>query len=107
MHRMASKAKRENEENEENEIYQTPKSLVKCLTECQIGEEVTVLHVNTGYKQKRRLANLGIVPGTRIKKRNNAPFRGPIEIIVKGSSLVIGRGLASKITVQCDKSCNL
>ncbi len=80
--------------------------LKKCLTECEKGEEVIVLSVDADLKQKRRLANLGIVPGAEIKKKKDAPFKGPLEVIVKGSSLVIGRGLASKIKVQCDKSCN-
>ena len=79
--------------------------LIKCLTECDKGEELTVLSVNTGFKQKRRLANLGVVPGAKIHKRKEAPFRGPLEIFVKGSSLVIGRGLASKIMVRCADSC--
>jgi len=84
---------------------QNSNTLIKCLTECETGESVIVLNVGTGMHQKRRLANLGVFPGAIIKKKKHAPFRGPIEIIVKGSSLVIGRGLALKITVQCDKSC--
>ena len=80
--------------------------LKKCLTECDKGEEVIVLNVDAGPRQKRRLANLGILPGAKIKKKKDAPFRGPLVVIVKGTSLVIGRGLASKITVQCDESCN-
>ncbi len=82
------------------------KSLEKFLTECEKGEEVIILNVDLGLNQKKRLANLGLIPGTKIKKKKDAPFRGPLEIIVKGSSLVIGRGLASKITVQCHESCN-
>jgi len=61
--------------------------------------------VNAGYRAKMRLANLGIVPGVKIKKKKSAPLRGPIEIIVKGSSLVIGRGIASKIIVSCNEEC--
>ncbi len=80
--------------------------LKKCLTECEKGEEVIVLSVDADFRQKRRLANLGLLPGAKIKKKKDAPFRGPLEVMVKGSSLVIGRGLASKITVQCDKLCN-
>jgi Fe2+ transport system protein FeoA len=34
-------------------------------------------------------------------------LRGPIEIIVKGTSLVIGRGLASKIMVKCQGHCEV
>jgi Fe2+ transport system protein FeoA len=80
-------------------------SLIKCLTECEKGEDVIVKSILVGYRQKQRLANLGLFPGAIIKKKKNAPFRGPLEIIVKGSSLVIGRGIASKIMVQCNKSC--
>ena len=88
---------------EENQIMGT--SLPKCLNECEKGEEVVVLRVNAGHKAKTRLANLGVVPGVKITKTKNAPFKGPLEIIVKGSSLVIGRGLASKIIVECNGAC--
>ena len=73
---------------------------MRYLSECKNGEKVTVIRVNAGFKAKQRLANLGIVPGIKIIKKNSAPLRGPIEIIVKGTSLVIGRGLASKILVS-------
>jgi len=43
-------------------------SLTKCLTECEKGEEVVVLRVNAGRNAKTRLANLGLVPGVKIKK---------------------------------------
>jgi len=79
--------------------------LTTYLTECESGEEVIVLSVNAGYRAKTRLANLGIVPGVKVKKMKNAPFRGPIEIKVKGSSLVLGRGLASRIIVSRNNSC--
>jgi len=75
------------------------------LTDCIKGEVVTVLRVNAGMKAKRRLANLGVVPGIQIVKKKTAPLRGPIEIIVKGTSLVIGRGLASRIMVKCQGQC--
>ncbi len=80
--------------------------LIKCLTECNKGEEVSIINVNAGHGAKRRLANLGLVPGTVIKKKLEAPFRGPIEIFVKGTKLVIGRGLASKILVECNEACS-
>ena len=81
--------------------------LIKCLTECQKGDSVNVLSVNTGFKAKRRLANLGVVPGVIIKKKHSAPWKGPLGIIVKGSDIVIGRGLASKIMVECEGTCTL
>jgi Fe2+ transport system protein FeoA len=89
--------------NKENQSQAIP--LIKCLTECEKGEEVVVLRVNAGHNAKTRLANLGVVPGVKITKTKNAPFKGPVEIIVKGSTLVIGRGLASKIMVECNGVC--
>ncbi|MFX1258071.1 MAG: ferrous iron transport protein A [Promethearchaeota archaeon] len=81
-------------------------SLLKCLTECNKGEETRIISVNAGLKSKKRLANLGIIPGTIIKKKREAPFHGPLEILVKGSTLALGRGLASKIFVEFDKTCS-
>ncbi len=82
-------------------------SLIECfLSECANNEEITIVSVNTGPKAKNRLANLGIVPGEKIIKKKAAPFKGPIEIFVKGSSLVLGRGLATNIIVKCNNRCN-
>lgn len=80
-------------------------AVIKRLTECKPGEEITVVSVNIGHKQKRRLANLGIVPGVKVKKKNCAPFRGPQQILVRGTCLVLGRGIASRIFVKCANEC--
>ena len=82
-----------------------PVNLIKCLTECSSGEEVEVVSVNAGFNARRRLYNLGIYPGSIIRKRKDAPFRGPLQVIVKGTNIVLGRGLASKIFVKCAESC--
>jgi len=79
--------------------------LTRCLSECDTGEELLVLSVDAGRRAKNRLANLGIIPGVKIIKNKAAPFHGPVEIIVKGTSLVLGRGLAEKIIVSCQGSC--
>lgn len=83
-----------------NNYFPKHHTILKNLNECLIGKKFKVQSVNAGYRAKRRLACLGIIPGVEIIKRKAAPFRGPIEIMVKGSSLVIGRGLASKIIVK-------
>ncbi len=90
----------------ENTVKKT-RPLIKCLTECENGAELTVLSVNAGRKAKQRLAHLGIVPGVKIIKEKSAPFRGPVKIVVRGTTLVLGRGLAAKISVDCNKSCNI
>ncbi len=82
--------------------YDNTQSVIfeRFLPECKNDNELTVLSVNVGYKAKQRLANLGLIPGAIIIKKKTAPFSGPTVVIVKGSSLVIGRGLAEKIVVK-------
>ena len=92
---------------ETKKTHSNAQPLIKCLTECELGAELIVISVNAGFGAKNRLADLGIVPGTIIIKKKAAPFNGPVEIDVKGSSLVIGRGLALKIIVDCGSSCSI
>ena len=80
-------------------------SLLKCLVDCSKGEELEVVEIRAGYRAKQRLAHLGVFPGTKIIKKKSAPWHGPLEIIVRGTSLVIGRGLAAKIIVRCHDNC--
>jgi Fe2+ transport system protein FeoA len=45
----------------------------------------------------KRLTDLGLTPGTDVTVVKSAPFHGPIEVKVRGSRLVIGRGMANRI----------
>ncbi len=87
------------EDNTEKKTQGT-RSILKCLTECPNGAEVKVVSVNAGRGAKQRLADLGIVPGVKIKKTRSAILRGPVEVIVRGSNIVLGRGLAAKVMVK-------
>ncbi len=61
---------------------------------------VIVAHIRAGFKATQRLSGMGITPGTQIKIISQAPFRGPIQIMVRGTRLAIGYGLAMKIFVK-------
>ena len=51
----------------------------------------------------KRLTDMGLTPGTKITLIKSAPFHGPIELLVKGSRLAIGRGMARRIYVDVTK----
>jgi Fe2+ transport system protein FeoA len=51
----------------------------------------------------RRLMDMGLTPGTRITVVKSAPFHGPLEILVRGSRLALGRGMAERIFVEIKK----
>ena len=70
------------------------------LINIKSGEDAEIISILGGQMVNKRLSDLGLTPGTKIKVLRRAPFRGPIEIEVRGSKLVLGRGLASKILVK-------
>ncbi len=70
------------------------------LTELKEGEVVEIISVIGGQMATKRLADLGLTPGTKITVLRRAPFLGPIEIEVRGSKLVLGKGMASKVLVK-------
>ena len=49
---------------------------------------------------RRRLLELGLVPGTEIRVRNVAPLGDPIEIELRGCRLSIRRAEALRIDVE-------
>lgn len=69
------------------------------LTDLKEGQVAEIKSVTGGWGATKRLADLGLTPGTKIKILRIAPVLGPVEIEVRGSRLVLGRGLASKVLV--------
>ncbi|HOF20708.1 MAG TPA: FeoA family protein [Bacteroidales bacterium] len=72
----------------------------RSLIDLQEGQSGIVLSLNGGRNLTKRLADLGMGPGTRITVLRTSLFSGPVQVEVTGSKLVLGRGLASKILVE-------
>jgi ferrous iron transport protein A len=70
------------------------------LTDIKDGQTGIILSMLGGKALTKRLADLGLTPGTEIKVLGRMMFSGPMQIEVSGSRLVLGNGLASKITVE-------
>lgn len=70
------------------------------LTQLQKGEKGTVRFLRGGRGVVRRLSDMGLTRNTKITVNKTAPFRGAIEICVRGTNLALGRGVASKIFVE-------
>jgi len=64
------------------------------------GQTGKIAFIRGGRGAVQRLSDMGLTPKTRIKVLKEAPFRGPVEVFVRGSRLVIGRGIAMKIFVE-------
>jgi DtxR family Mn-dependent transcriptional regulator len=81
------------------------------LTALRDGETGTVTSIKSGRGRGRgrgwgfekRLMDMGLTPGTRVTVVKSAPFHGPLEILVRGSRLALGRGMAERIFVETEK----
>jgi len=70
------------------------------LTSLTPGGKGVVVFALGGYGLVRRLAEMGLTPGTEVQVVRKAPFRGPIEIMVRGVTLALGFGVASRVIVR-------
>lgn len=70
------------------------------LADLSKGEKCTIILPIGGHRAVRRLAEMGLTPGTQVTIIRSAPMHGPIEISVRGVSLVLGRGIARRILVR-------
>jgi Fe2+ transport system protein FeoA len=81
------------------------------LTALKAGETATVVSIDAVFGRGRgrrwgfekRLMDMGLTPGTKVTAVKSAPFHGPIEILVRGSRLALGRGVAERILVEVEE----
>jgi Fe2+ transport system protein FeoA len=69
------------------------------LAELAVGTEASVTAVSGTGSFRRRLLELGILPGTRVEVIGVAPLGDPLELLVRGSSLSIRRAEAASVEV--------
>lgn len=74
----------------------------KTLNDIKVGSSATVIQIGDMGALKRRLIDMGITPGVKIKVKKVAPLGDPIEINLRGYSLSIRRSEALNIYVQKD-----
>jgi len=69
------------------------------LSMASANETVEIATVRAGWGLQRRLAEMGLNPGVRVRVINSQ-HRGPIVLDVRGSRLALGHGVAHKIMVS-------
>jgi len=75
---------------------------IKSLSEIRSGQKVKLVSIEAGRGLANRLVSMGLLPNVEITVINNS-HPGPFVINVKGSKIMIGRGMAHKIMVcGCD-----
>ena len=70
------------------------------LAEVALGQRATVREVNGSRAFRRRLLEMGLVPGVSVRVVTVAPLGDPIQIEVRGGQWSIRRGEAAQIGVE-------
>ncbi|MCT4634574.1 MAG: ferrous iron transport protein A [Firmicutes bacterium] len=63
------------------------------------GSEVVLKNIFWGEKLKRKLQDMGLTPGVKLKVVSDSG-KGPVVIDVRGTRLALGRGILNKIYVD-------
>jgi len=69
------------------------------LRDITSGTKVRLFKIDAGQALKARLAAMGLLPGVQFTVLNNG-YPGPFIINLKGCRIVLGRGMAAKISVK-------
>jgi len=91
------------EENEHDGDYKSrliamEQKQTRLLSAVRAGETVKIVSVQAGRGLNSRLASMGLMSKVQITVVNNS-HPGPFVISVKGSKMMLGRGMAHKIMV--------
>ena len=74
--------------------------MITTLNRIRTNKNVRVVDVAGGWGLRRNISQLGIHPGDILTVLRHAAMGGPILIMVHGSQIAIGRGMASQISVE-------
>ncbi len=69
------------------------------LGDLKSGERACVESIQGGGAIRRRMMDMGIVPGVELEVVRRAPFGGPLQVRLKGYYLAMRRGECAKIAV--------
>ena len=68
------------------------------LSRAKTGETVTVIALGAGWGLQRRLADMGLTPGVKVKVISSGR-PGQVVVEVRGSRMALGHGVTAKILV--------
>ena len=72
----------------------------RSLVDLPLGQHAEIASIDCERRLSRRLMEMGLVPGTRVRVVRVAPLGDPIELRVRNYSLSVRRAEAAKIAVR-------
>ncbi|MCY6957107.1 FeoA family protein [Clostridium brassicae] len=74
--------------------------MARGLNEVSVGVKTKVTSISRESNVRRRLMDMGIVPGIQIQVSGKAPLGDPIEVLIRGYKLTLRKAEAMYITVE-------
>lgn len=74
--------------------------MTKSLSEIGVGSKSRVASISKYSSIRRRLMDMGIIPGIQVEVSGKAPLGDPIEILIRGYKLTLRKKEAMSITVE-------
>jgi ferrous iron transport protein A len=72
----------------------------KTLDTLETGQKARVIHVKGGGSSRKRLLDMGMVPGTVLSVTKKAPLGDPVDFKLKGYNLSLRKQEAEMIVVE-------
>jgi len=74
------------------------------LADLKPGQSGMIERIHVAGALRRRLMDMGIVPGTQVRVEKVAPLGDPIEVHIKSYHLSLRKGEADKIEMEAASS---
>jgi len=87
-----------NAKNEERMMHKN-----KSLVELGQGQEGVIVSIHGGRAMCRRLSDMCIAPGAKIRKISGSFLRGPVTVQIGNARTALGFGMAEKIMVEAEE----
>jgi DtxR family Mn-dependent transcriptional regulator len=71
------------------------------VTNLEQGQCSRISLIRGGYNLLQRLLNMGLEPGSKIRIVKVTSPNGPVEVAIGNSKIILGKGMASKVFVDC------
>lgn len=73
-----------------------------CLSDIRPGESAEIVALEAGLpdQERRRLLELGLYPGTRVRAEMDSPLGDPVAYSVRGMTVALRRDQARHIAVR-------
>lgn len=71
------------------------------LTELPIGFQGEITNLSARGRQRRRLLDLGLIPGTNVIARRKSPSGDPIAYLIRGTVLALRKEETDLVEISC------